>query len=152
MDESVNKETEWIDSSINATEQEKLIQPAPSYMLINEEEKSHQILDENRSDTKTNPFFDNIEKYAFSKIMDAVKDLSNEKHLCPRITFLDFAGQSMYYAFHQIYLSSKTCYILVVDMTKSPNEQVLETDESCCSLFKSWTYKGMKTYIASVWR
>lgn len=85
------------------------------------------------------------ENNAISKIMDAVKQLSNEKDLRPRITFLDFAGQSLYYAFHQIYLSPKTCYILVVDMTKYFNERP-DTDEECASQFTSWTYEG-KTSI-----
>lgn len=80
--------------------------------------------------------------YEFSKIMDAVKELSSDDHLYPRITFLDFAGQSVYYAFQQIYFSPETCYILVVDMTKKPNEEVHATDEKCCSLFESWIYKG----------
>lgn len=82
------------------------------------------------------------ESYAILKIMDAVKQLSKEKGLRPRITFLDFAGQSLYYAFHQIYLSPKTCYILVVDMTKHLKERVPDTDEQCASQFASWTYEG----------
>lgn len=82
------------------------------------------------------------ELYAISKIMDAVKQLSNEKVLHPRITFLDFAGQRMYYAFHQIYLSPKTCYILVVDLTQNPKEQVIDTNEIGGTRFESWTYKG----------
>lgn len=73
--------------------------------------------------------------------MDAVNQMSNEKDLRPRITFLDFAGQSLYYAFHQIYLSPKTCYILVVDMTKKFNERP-DTDDECASRFTSWTYEG----------
>lgn len=81
------------------------------------------------------------ENHAISKIMDALKQLSNEKDLRPRITFLDFAGQSLYYAFHQIYLSPKTCYILVVDMTKKFTEKP-KTDEECASRFTSWTYEG----------
>lgn len=81
------------------------------------------------------------ENHAISKIMDALKQLSNEKDLRPRITFLDFAGQSLYYAFHQIYLSPKTCYILVVDMTKGFNEKP-KTDEECASRFRRWTYEG----------
>lgn len=95
------------------------------------------------TDDYTQPFLDDSANYAFSKIMDAVKELSSDNHLYPMITFLDFAGQSTYYAFQQIYFSPKTCYILVVDMTKHPNEKVDETDEKCCSLFKSWTYKGI---------
>lgn len=82
------------------------------------------------------------ENYAVSKIIDAVNQLSKEKSLRPRITFLDFAGQSLYYAFHQIYLSPKTCYILVVDMTKDLKDRVPDTDEQCASRFTSWTYEG----------
>lgn len=84
------------------------------------------------------------EKYAISKIVDAIKELSTEQRLLPRITFLDFAGQSLYYAFHQIYLSPKTLYILVVDMTKRPCDTVPETEEECGSQFESWTYEGNK--------
>lgn len=88
---------------------------------------------------------DDNEEYAISKIMDAVVLLKNETDLHPRITFLDFAGQSMYYAFHQIFLSPKSCSILVVDMTKSLDAKVdvSDTDEKCCSLFESWTYRGI---------
>lgn len=87
---------------------------------------------------------DDDERYAISKIIDDIKKLPSENLIRPRITFLDFAGQSLYYAFHQIYLSPKTCYILVVDMTKNHNEEVLESDvdETDCSRFKSWKYQG----------
>lgn len=90
---------------------------------------------------------DDDEKYALLKIMDAVKHLSSKSDLRPRITFLDFAGQSVYYAFHQIYLSPKTCYILVVDMSKRFDEQVhkLDSNEKGCSRFESWTYQGILT-------
>lgn len=123
---------------------------APRNTPLNKEDKPDQILEENETNSYTSrPFCDDSAKYAFTKIMDAVKELSSDDHLCPRITFLDFAGQSMYYAFQQIYFSAKTCYILVVDMTKKPNEQVHETDDVCCSLFESWTYKGIKMVITS---
>lgn len=91
---------------------------------------------------------DDNEKYALLKIMDVLKQLSSESDLRPRITFLDFAGQSVYYAFHQIYLSPKTCYILVVDMSKRFDEQVhvLNSDEIGCSRFESWTYQGNLTF------
>lgn len=77
-----------------------------------------------------------------SEIMDAVKKIpkKNQKH--PRITFVDFGGQSMYYPFHQIFLSPKAFYILVVDMTKNPDENVFETKYKCGSRFLTWTYKG----------
>lgn len=85
---------------------------------------------------------DDNENHAILTIMNSVKRLSYEKRLCPRVTFLDFAGQSVYYAFHQIYLSPKTIYILVVDMTKRLSDEVPETDENCCSRFECWTYEG----------
>lgn len=85
------------------------------------------------------------ENYAISKVMDAVKDLSNETILHPHITFLDFTGKNMFYDFLQINLSPKTFYILVVDMTKSLNEMVdvPESNEMHCSRFESWTYGGI---------
>lgn len=85
-----------------------------------------------------------FEKFAILKIKDAVNELLNEKDLCPRITFLDFAGQSMYYAFHQIFLRPKSCSILVVDMTKSLYDKVSDQDENEkeYSQFASWSYKG----------
>lgn len=52
----------------------------------------------------------NLIKDTMSKIMDAmdaVKHVSEKSHRRPKITFFDFAGQSMYYAFHQVYLSPK---------------------------------------------
>ena len=79
-------------------------------------------------------------------IMNAVKKLSRESNERKSITFLDFAGQSIYYAFHQIYLSPETFSILVVDMEKNP-KKICEPNknsdyEICCSRFKSWTYEG----------
>lgn len=85
-----------------------------------------------------------FEQYAISKIKDAVNELLNETDLRPQITFLDFAGQSMYYAFHQIFLRPKSCSILVMDMTKGFNDEVGVQDENEkeCSLFASWKYSG----------
>lgn len=93
-------------------------------------------------ENRTKSDSDDFEKNAISKILNAAKSLSYKKRLCPRTTILDFAGQSLYYAFHQIFLSPRTCYILVVDMTKRFEEQVPETDEKCCSRFENWTYQG----------
>lgn len=126
------------------TEPNKSIHFVSSPKQVDKEEKTYPTLPENRTNIKTKPY--KRKKYKVSKMMDAVKYLSTENQSCPRVTFLDFAGQSMYYAFHQIYFSPKTCYILVVDMTKNPDDKVTETDDECCSLFKSWKYKGMKTF------
>lgn len=86
---------------------------------------------------------------AVQDIMNAVKKLSNETHIRPQITFIDFAGQKMYYAFHQIYLSPRTFSILVVDMTKNFDDiveepKINEIVEKGCSRFESWTYRGKK--------
>lgn len=147
MEESENVETDFLN---DAKENIKLIQLAPRNTPLNEEDKPHQILEKNKTNSYTKPFSDESAKCAFSKIMDAVEELSSDDHLCPRITFQDFAGQSLYYAFQQIYFSAKTCYILVVDMTKKPNAQVRETGDRCCSLFDFWTYKGINIVITSV--
>lgn len=148
MDESKNGETERLKSSNE--EQNKSMQVAPRETSLNKEKKPYQILEENKTNNCTNPSLDDSATNAFSKIMDFVKELSSYNQMCPRITFLDFAGQSMNYAFQQIYFSPKSCYILVVDMTKNPNEQVHETNEKCCSLFESWTYKGITNIFTSV--
>lgn len=140
MDESGYDETDFLRKF-------KLLQLAPRNTPLNGEDKPYQILEENKINSYTKPF---SAKSALSKIITAVEELSKDDHLCPRITFLDFAGQSMYYAFQQIYFSAKTCYILVVDMTKEHNEQVHETGDRCCSLFESWTYKGIHISITSV--
>lgn len=84
---------------------------------------------------------------AVHDIMNAVKKLSNETQMRPQITFIDFAGQKMYYAFHQIYLSPRTFCILVVDMTKDFDDiveepKINEMIEKGCSRFESWTYRG----------
>lgn len=90
--------------------------------------------------TETNHSHNWNEKDAMAKIMDAIEQI--DKNPGPRITFIDFAGQSQYYAFHQIYLSPKAVYILIVDMTKSLDEKVTDTDGKFGSRFESWTYKG----------
>lgn len=129
----------------NETSNESVVKPPSSIKTKN----SSQILYERikgtiDTDSDDDDDDDENEEYAISKIKDAVRMLKNEKDLRPRITFLDFAGQNMYYAFHQIFLSPKACSILVVDMTKDLHEKVdvSDTDEKCCSLLKSWTYKG----------
>lgn len=107
--------------------------------------------EKNRNEIETN------KNENYSEILNAIteelnNELSGRKHLPTQVTFLDFAGQSMYYAFHQIFLSPKTFYILVVDMTKRLDDKVEEhldrkgkspgRNETLCSRFQSWEYKG----------
>lgn len=123
-------------STIEATDTSSTHSYEKTSLLQNRTEKSHRS---NSTDFVSNYGHSNDEKYAMSKIMEALEQLN--KNPRPRITFIDFAGQSIYYAFHQIYLSPKTCYILVLDMTKSLDEKV-DSDETVGSRFVSWTYKG----------
>lgn len=88
-----------------------------------------------------------IKEETMSEILDAIKKMTNKNRIHPRITFLDFAGQSMYYAFHQIYFSPKTFYVLVLDMSKSHDEVVHKTEDKRGSRFASWTYEGNQSYI-----
>lgn len=103
-------------------------------------DKISRISNEIHQNVETNHGHYDNEEYAMAKIRDALQQI--DKNPGPRITFIDFAGQSQYYAFHQIYLSPKTVYILIVDMTKSPDARVTDTDGESGSRFKSWTYRG----------
>ena len=95
---------------------------------------------ENTAEAKTNMDMESI--------IDAVQKLSREGDVRKTITILDFAGQSIYYAFHQIYLSRATFALLVVDMSKGFEDFCKPTnvsdDDFCCSRFESWTYNGNK--------
>ncbi|XP_062585359.1 uncharacterized protein LOC134247029 isoform X2 [Saccostrea cucullata] len=58
------------------------------------------------------------------------------------ISMIDFAGQFVYYASHQIYMRSKAFYILVMDMTKDFEEVVSRKEgEQTGSVFSTWKYK-----------
>lgn len=105
--------------------------------------------DDNETDNENNAEDMGDEGYetvAASELMDYVRAMTGTDYLGPQITFLDFAGQKMYYSYHQIYLSTGTFYILVVDMTKKPDDQVEVSDEKGCTRFDSWTYKGIQLY------
>ncbi|XP_062576885.1 uncharacterized protein LOC134238785, partial [Saccostrea cucullata] len=58
------------------------------------------------------------------------------------VSMIDFAGQFAYYACHQIYMRSSAFYILVMDMTKNFEEDVIgEEEEQKGSVFTTWKYK-----------
>ncbi|XP_061178688.1 uncharacterized protein LOC133187361 [Saccostrea echinata] len=63
------------------------------------------------------------------------------------ITLLDFAGQSAYYACHQIYFSARAFYILVIDMSKDLNavvgEDVCDHSET---VFETWRYRDFYAF------
>ncbi|XP_062579701.1 probable serine/threonine-protein kinase pats1, partial [Saccostrea cucullata] len=58
------------------------------------------------------------------------------------LTFFDFGGQCAYYACHQIYLTRRAFYIVVVDASKDLDQVV---DKEVCdqtdTVFSGWTYK-----------
>ncbi|XP_062614697.1 uncharacterized protein LOC134276461, partial [Saccostrea cucullata] len=58
------------------------------------------------------------------------------------LSILDFGGQCMYYACHQIYLSKRAFYILVVDMSKKLEDVI---DEELCdqkdTMFSKWSHR-----------
>ncbi|XP_062589865.1 uncharacterized protein LOC134251454, partial [Saccostrea cucullata] len=72
------------------------------------------------------------------------------------LSMTDFAGQVAYYACHQIYLSRRAFYILVVDMSKDLKGVAYQKDrhDPMGSLFENWTYedyfvfwlRSIKTY------
>lgn len=105
-----------------------------------EDEKEHEEHEDPEVTAKVETNID------MESIMHAVQKLSTGSYERKTITFLDFAGQNIYYAFHQIYLSGATFSILVVDMRKKPEDQCeamhVSDDDFCCSRFESWTNKG----------
>ncbi|XP_062580311.1 probable serine/threonine-protein kinase pats1 [Saccostrea cucullata] len=74
------------------------------------------------------------------------------------LTFFDFGGQCAYYACHQIYLTRRAFYVVVVDASKRLDQKV---DKKVCdqdgSVFSGWTYgdyfvfwiKSIHTYCSS---
>ncbi|XP_062619309.1 uncharacterized protein LOC134280874 [Saccostrea cucullata] len=59
-----------------------------------------------------------------------------------KITMTDFAGQCSYYASHQIFLSPRAFFILVLNMEKKFDDKVGE--EVCCqegSIYGGWTHR-----------
>jgi hypothetical protein len=59
------------------------------------------------------------------------------------VTFFDFGGQCAYYACHQIYLTRRAFYMVVVDASKYLSQVV---DKKVCdqagTVFSGWTYGG----------
>ncbi|XP_061192309.1 uncharacterized protein LOC133200540 [Saccostrea echinata] len=90
------------------------------------------------------------------------KDKNGEKYTsfdaAKTLTFFDFGGQCVYYACHQIYLTRRAFYVVVVDASKRLDQEV---DKKVCdqdgSVFAGWTYgdyfvfwiKSIHTYCCS---
>ncbi|XP_062595034.1 uncharacterized protein LOC134256400 [Saccostrea cucullata] len=66
----------------------------------------------------------------------------SEKEKLPTVSMLDFAGQLAYYACHQIYVTPKAFFVLVLDMTRRFEDVVSkDKDNQEGSIFSVWTYK-----------
>ncbi|XP_062586155.1 uncharacterized protein LOC134247782 [Saccostrea cucullata] len=78
----------------------------------------------------------------------------SDKEKFPTVSMLDFAGQLAYYACHQIYVTPKAFFILVLDMTKRFEDVVdkeKDKDNQEGSIFSVWTYKDyLKFWITSI--
>ncbi|XP_061195128.1 uncharacterized protein LOC133203347 [Saccostrea echinata] len=74
---------------------------------------------------------------------DSLKALTKESNKEGKdlLSVMDFGGQCAYYACHQVYLSRRAFYILVIDMSKPFKKKV---DEELCdqegTMFSDWTY------------
>ncbi|XP_062593388.1 uncharacterized protein LOC134254867 [Saccostrea cucullata] len=80
------------------------------------------------------------------------QNILSEKEKLPTVSMLDFAGQLAYYACHQIYVTPKAFFILVLDMTKKFEDVIdKEKDNQEGSIFSAWTYKDyLKFWITSI--
>ncbi|XP_062609602.1 uncharacterized protein LOC134271418, partial [Saccostrea cucullata] len=75
-----------------------------------------------------------------SGILRVSKDVSGDPE--KKITMVDFAGQCSYYASHQIFLSPRAFFILVLNMEKKFEDKVGK--EVCSqegSIYEGWTHK-----------
>ncbi|XP_062610473.1 probable serine/threonine-protein kinase pats1 [Saccostrea cucullata] len=81
--------------------------------------------------------------FEISKENDFLKALTEEtdKEGKQLLSVMDFGGQCVYYACHQVYLSRRAFYLQVIDMSKSFSEKV---DPALCeqeeTMFADWTY------------
>ncbi|XP_062614365.1 uncharacterized protein LOC134276105 [Saccostrea cucullata] len=94
-----------------------------------------------------------ISQEATAMVKDEIfQKILSEKEKLPTVSMLDFAGQLAYYACHQIYVTQKAFFILVLDMTKKFEDVVSkEKDNQEGSIFSVWTYKDyLKFWITSI--
>ncbi|XP_062596815.1 probable serine/threonine-protein kinase pats1 [Saccostrea cucullata] len=94
-----------------------------------------------------------------TRLLDHRSNEKNETDIEKKtLTMFDFGGQCAYYACHQIYLTRRAFYVVVVDASKRLDQKV---DEKVCdqdgSVFSGWTYgdyfvfwlKSIHTYCGS---
>ncbi|XP_061194055.1 uncharacterized protein LOC133202278 [Saccostrea echinata] len=127
---------------------------------VSDEEMSHENLDTESDSLKGNEAATSVEKEKdivdrenipdnseISGILRVSKDVSDNPE--KKITMVDFAGQCAYYASHQIFLSPRAFFILVLNMEKKFDDKVGE--EVCSqegSIYKGWTHRDYLTFWA----
>ncbi|XP_061193746.1 uncharacterized protein LOC133201976 [Saccostrea echinata] len=102
-------------------------------------EKEEDMVEENRLSIPENS--------EISGILRVSKDVSDDPE--KKITMVDFAGQCSYYASHQIFLSPRAFFILVLNMDKKFDDKVGE--EVCSqegSIYKGWTHRDYLMFWA----
>ncbi|XP_061195205.1 uncharacterized protein LOC133203440 [Saccostrea echinata] len=119
-------------------------------VIYSREEKKERNVELSSSPTEGKGEENTVETMASvlsSEAQAMVKDeifqkILSEKENIPTVSMLDFAGQLAYYACHQIYVTPKAFFILVLDMTKRFEDVVSkEKDNQEGSIFSVWTYK-----------
>ncbi|XP_062593777.1 uncharacterized protein LOC134255284 [Saccostrea cucullata] len=136
---STDKNTE--EDNSREEKKEENVEMSSSPTEDTEEENSVEVMASLISHEATTMVKDEI----FQKIL-------SEKEKLPTVSMLDFAGQLAYYACHQIYVTPKAFFILVLDMTKKFDDVVdQEKDNQEGSIFSVWTYKDyLKFWITSI--
>ncbi|XP_062588154.1 uncharacterized protein LOC134249801 [Saccostrea cucullata] len=137
---STDKSTEVVSYSREEKKEENVEMPSSS-MDHTEEENTVEVMASLISSEA--PAM--VKEEIFQKIL-------SEKEKLPTVSMLDFAGQLAYYACHQIYVTPKAFFILVLDMTKKFEDVVdREKNNQEGSIFSVWTYKDyLKFWITSI--
>ncbi|XP_062566111.1 uncharacterized protein LOC134228467, partial [Saccostrea cucullata] len=118
-------------------------------VLYSREEKKEENVERSISPTegKEQNTVETIASVLSSEAQEMLNDeifqkILSEKEKFPTVSLLDFAGQLAYYACHQIYVTPKAFFILVLDMTKRFEDVVdKEKDNQEGSIFSVWTYR-----------
>ncbi|XP_062569600.1 uncharacterized protein LOC134231631, partial [Saccostrea cucullata] len=119
-------------------------------VVYNREEKKEENVEMSSSPTEDTEEENSVEVMASlisSEAPTMVKEeifqkILSEKEKLPTVSMLDFAGQLAYYACHQIYVTPKAFFILVLDMTKRFEDVVdKERHNQEGSIFSVWTNK-----------
>ncbi|XP_062619258.1 uncharacterized protein LOC134280824 [Saccostrea cucullata] len=131
-----------------------------SEVVYSREEKKEENVERSISPTEGKEEQNTVETMASvlsSEAQEMLKDeifqkILSEKEKFPTVSLLDFAGQLAYYACHQIYVTPKAFFILVLDMTKRFEDVVdKEKDNQEGSIFSIWTYRDyLKFWITSI--